>query len=62
MFEPIPAKPKGMQLRTYWRLLLKYERALECPWPPWLLNAISREATSKNERRFRRKKGLKFSF
>jgi hypothetical protein len=27
MLEPLPAKPKGMHLRTYWRLLLKYERA-----------------------------------
>ena len=27
MLAPLPAKPKGMHLRTYWRLLLKYERA-----------------------------------
>jgi len=29
LIEPFPEKPKGMHHKTYWRLLLEYEKASE---------------------------------
>jgi hypothetical protein len=42
LFEPFPAKPKGMHWRTYHGLLLRAEQAQNESWPPWMLNHILR--------------------
>ena len=39
----VPEKPKGMHLRTYWKLAREYENAMSNSWPPWLLKGDKRQ-------------------
>lgn len=38
--DDLPEKPKWMHWKTYSTLIQRYEQALDCSWPPFLLRAL----------------------